>query len=135
MTENNEVGEMSKEVYLKQSINELVQVCYNASFDAGWHTDLVTGQLKERNRSEMLMLMVSELAECMEAERKGLMDDKLPHRLGAEVELADAIIRICDYAGRWGYDLGGAIIEKMDYNKTRKDHSIEARKENNGKKF
>lgn len=38
-------------------------------------------------------------AEAMEGERKGLMDDHLPHRPMAEVELADALIRLFDYAG------------------------------------
>ena len=37
------------------------------------------------------MLIVSEIAEAMEGERKDLMDDKLPHRKMAEVELADAL--------------------------------------------
>lgn len=120
---------------MKENINELVNACYKASFDAGWHTDLATGQLKERNRAEMLMLMVSELAECMEGERKNLMDTHLPHRPMPEVELADAVIRICDYAGRWGYDLGGAIVEKMAYNAQRADHKIENRIKEGGKKF
>jgi hypothetical protein len=35
----------------------------------------------------------------MEGERKNLMDDKLPYRKMAEVELADVYIRISDYAG------------------------------------
>jgi len=120
---------------MKQNINELVEVCFKASFDAGWHTDLSTGQLKDRNRAEMLMLMVSEISECMEGERKNLMDTHLPNRPMAEVELADCIIRICDYAGRWGYDLGGAVVEKMHYNAHRADHKIENRIKEGGKKF
>lgn len=60
--------------------------------------------------------MHSELSEAMEGERKGLMDDKLPHRRMAEVELADTLIRIFDYAGGFGYDLQGAYEEKMAYN-------------------
>ncbi len=119
----------------KQNINELVEICYKASFDAGWHTDLATGQLKDRNRAEMLMLMVSEISEAMEGERKNLMDTHLPDRPMAEVELADAIIRICDYAGRWGYDLGGAVIEKLAYNAQRADHKIKNRIKKGGKKF
>lgn len=81
------------------------------------------------------MLIVSEISEAMEGERKDLMDDKLPHRKMAEVELVDAIIRIFDYAGAFGYDLQGAFEEKMAYNATRKDHSHEARKQVGGKKF
>jgi len=120
---------------MKDNINELVRLCYKSSFDAGWHTDLETGKLKDRNRAEMLMLMVSEISEAMEGERKGLMDDHLPNRPMAEVELADAIIRICDYCGRWGYDLGGAVVEKMIYNANRADHKIENRIKEGGKKF
>lgn len=64
-----------------------------------------------------------------------LMDDKLPHRRMAEVELVDAIIRIFDYAGAFGYDLDGAYEEKMAYNATREDHKHEARKIAGGKQF
>ncbi len=123
------------QVVIHNGVNDLVQACYKASFDAGWHTNIETGELKERNRAEMLMLIVSEIAEAMEGERKGLMDDKLKHRPMAEVEMADAVIRIADYCGRWKYDLGGAIIEKMQYNANRVDHRIEERLKQNGKKF
>jgi hypothetical protein len=133
------IGEVTiidmKDFEIKENIQELVEICYKASFDAGWHTDLATGQLKDRNRAEMLMLMVSEISEAMEGERKNLMDTHLPDRPMAEVELADAIIRICDYAGRWGYDLGGAVIEKLAYNAQRADHKIENRIKEGGKKF
>ena len=71
----------------------------------------------------------------MEGERKGLMDDKLPHRRMAEVELADALIRIFDYAGAFGYDLQGAFDEKMAFNAVREDHKHEARGIAGGKKW
>lgn len=122
-------------IVLKTDINDLVQLCYARAYNAGWHTDLKTGELKDRNRAEMLMLMVSEIAEAMEGERKSLMDTHLTHRPMPEVELADLVIRACDYAGRWGYDLGGAILEKLDYNLNRADHKIANRIKENGKKF
>jgi hypothetical protein len=167
-----------------------------------WWTDLHTGEKITRNMGEMIMIVTSEIAEAMEGKRKDLMDDHLPHRKMAEVELADAIIRIADivgsmgraastmferrldyikgetfvpenkgealnricnplaaispnskryeftvnkfarvwhrierYAAKHGYDLWGAVFEKMDYNTTRKDHTPEARKAANGKKF
>lgn len=52
-----------------------------------------------------------------------------------EVELADAVIRIFDLAGGMGYDLAGALFEKLEYNKTRLDHKLENRNKSNGKKF
>lgn len=70
--------------------------------NAKWWTT-PDGQRIERNRYELLMLVVSELVEAMEGERKDLMDDKLPHRKMAEVEMADAAIRILDYMG--GFEL------------------------------
>lgn len=118
-----------------EQINKLRDICYKASLDGGWHTDLTTGELKERNKAEMICLIHSELSEAMEGERKDLKDDHLPHRPMAEVEMADAVIRIMDYCGRWGYDIGGAIVEKMEYNKNRADHKIENRINNGGKKF
>lgn len=52
-----------------------------------------------------------------------------------EVELADAVIRIADLAGYLGLDVGAAIIEKMEFNKTRADHQLENRKASGGKAF
>lgn len=100
-----------------------------------WWEDPETGEPIERNRGEMLCLVHSEISEAMEGERKNLMDDKLPHRPMAEVELADAMIRILDYGAGLGYDIGGAMAEKLEYNKTRQDHSNKARLEANGKKW
>ena len=115
-------------------INTLRDTCYELSFKAGWHTDS-NGNLLDRNKAEMLCLIHSEISEAMEGERKGLMDDHLPHRKMAEVEMADAVIRIMDYCGRWGYDIGGAIVEKLAYNQNRADHKPENRKLEGGKKF
>ena len=99
-----------------------------------WH-DLKTGERLERNKGELIALMHSELSEMLEAVRKNAKDDKLPHRSGEEVELADMIIRALDYAGAYGFDLDGAIAEKRAFNATRKDHSVEARLAPDGKKF
>lgn len=89
----------------------------------------------ERNKGELICLMHSELSEAMEGERKDLMDDKLPHRKMVEVELADTLIRIFDYAAAYGYDLEGAYQEKRTFNKHRVDHTHEARAQAHGKKW
>ena len=98
-----------------------------------WHDK--DGNKLQRNKGELLCLIHSEISEAMEGERKDLMDDKLPHRKMAEVELADALIRILDYAAGFGYDIQGAVKEKLQYNYTRKDHSHEEREKVGGKKF
>lgn len=121
--------------YNSEALNKMSDECYQASVDGGWWHDLETGEKLERNRAEMLCLIHSEISEAMEAERKGLMDDKLPHRPGAEVELADALIRIFDYCGGFGYDVGGALVEKMEFNKNRADHKPENRAKSGGKAF
>jgi NTP pyrophosphatase (non-canonical NTP hydrolase) len=125
----------SADEHVSLNIWRLCNLCFGASTAAGWHHDPATGQPIERNVGEMLMLMVSEIGEAMEAHRKSLMDDKLPHRLGIEVELADAFIRICDFAGRHGLDLGGAVVEKIQFNMRRIDHTPEARLAEGGKAY
>lgn len=153
--------------------------------------------VKDRNKSQILILIVSEITECMEGERKDLMDDKLTHRKMAEVEMADTAIRVLDvmgafnfeyrdgtdlsdqwmsydpaaltkedmlfalvgivcagqhyrrvsnflsnilflveqYCKQWGYDLWGAVREKLEYNKYREDHKLEVRMREGGKKW
>jgi NTP pyrophosphatase (non-canonical NTP hydrolase) len=117
----------------KDMLNDLARICREAADK--WYHDPRTGEQLFLNKGERFMLMVSELAEGFEGVRKDLMDDHLPHRKAVEVELADAIIRILDYCGDYRLDIGGALVEKMAYNATRKDHSHEARNAENGKKF
>lgn len=88
-----------------------------------------------REMGTLLCLVHSEISEAMEGERKGLMDDHLPHRPMLEVELADAMIRIMDIAASRDLDLAGAIVEKVDYNRKRVDHQPGARAGTYGKKF
>jgi len=102
---------------------------------SGWWHDLKTGAPLQRNVGELLCLIHSEISEAMEGHRKGLQDDKLPHRPMIEVELADALIRILDLAGAMQLDLGGAVLEKIKFNMSREDHKRETRLAEGGKAF
>jgi len=69
---------------------------------AGWWTDMNTGEslLHTRNRPEMLMLAVSELAEAADVEDINRdMDSKLPEYLAFDVEVIDCFIRLYDQLG------------------------------------
>ena len=112
----------------------LTRICHETALASGWWTD-ENGNLKPYNTGEKLMLIVSEVAEGMEGDRKNLMDDHLPHRKMLEVELADAVIRIFDLAGRKKFDLGAAIAEKLEYNSKRADHKLENRAKAGGKTY
>lgn len=108
-------------------LNTAIDLAHKTATDAGWYRDPATGEPVKRNFGEVLALMHSELSEALEADRKNLKDDKLPHRSGVEVELADCCIRIFDTARALGLDLAGAIIEKNRFNQQRADHKLEAR--------
>jgi NTP pyrophosphatase (non-canonical NTP hydrolase) len=120
---------------IKNAINVFVGLCNKRAVVAGWYNDPKTGKPIERNIGELLALVHSEISEALEGYRKKLMDDHLPHRRMVEVELADAVIRIADLAGYLDLDLGGAIMEKLEYNRTRADHKLVNRAKAGGKAF
>ena len=118
------INNLSKEIYQankakgfwydREEIPEVVaQACEGEWVDKSYKA------VQKAFNAQMLALIHSEISEALEADRKDLMDDKLPHRKGLEVELADAFIRICDMAGGLSMDLGGAVEEKLAYNTTR----------------
>ena len=119
-------------------ITKLQEQIYQQNVKAGWWTSLQTGEIKPKGDVteilSKLALVHSEVSEALEGVRKNLMDDKLPHRPMAEVEMADAVIRILDLCGHEGYDLAGAIEEKLAFNAIREDHKMENRLKDGGKK-
>lgn len=117
--------------------NSLIGVqlyCHGLAVEGGWWTDLDTGEHIDRNSGECYALMHSELSEGFEGHRKNLMDEHLPEFKNEEVELADAIIRILDYAGGKNLRVAQALAAKLVYNTERVDHTIEHRKSEHGKK-
>lgn len=93
----------------------------------------------ERNKGELLMLVTSELAEALEADRKGNyanasllnslfnVDDneRFKEDFGRlvkdtfEDEVSDAVIRLFDLCGGLGIDLGKHVELKLRYNSLR----------------
>lgn len=120
---------------LLKAVQKLQVWSHGLAREAGWHTNINTGEDLVRSDGEMICLMHSELSEALEAVRKDLMDDHLPHRKGLECELADTVIRIMDYAGLKQLDLAGALVEKLIYNTERADHKIENCLKEGGKTF
>lgn len=121
---------------MREMINQYCQMIH--AENEKWWRDMKTGEPLDSNQffvAAKLMLVVSEIAEAVEGHRKNLKDDKLPERSMLEVELADAVIRIFDMAGGLRLDLGGAIIDKLAYNRTRHDHTLAGRLAEGGKAY
>lgn len=120
---------------LAPALTEFSLICHQLSVNAGWYQDPKTGEMIQRNVPEMLALIHSEVSEALEGVRKNKVDDHLPHRLSAEVEAGDAVIRLGDLTGCLGFDIGAAIYEKLVYNASRSDHTLAARAADGGKAF
>ncbi len=66
--------------------------------------------------SQLRDLIISEIGEACEGDRKDLASEKLPGFSNAEEEYADAIIRLMDMAAGMKLRIGEAVVAKMKYN-------------------
>lgn len=82
-------------------ISDLSRAIHAHNVHAGWWSDIRTGDRVKRNKHELLGLIASEIFEAFDGARKDLDDSHLPHYKAICVEMADAIIRIFDYAGKF----------------------------------
>lgn len=70
-------------------------------------------------KSQLRDLIVSELGEACEGDRKDLVSEHLSGFSNAEEEYADVIIRLFDVAQGMGLKIAEAVVAKMRYNLTR----------------
>ena len=118
-------------------LDVLGRICHEASVANGWWQDKDGNDIGDNPfvKATKLGLIISEVVEAMEGERKDLMDTHLTYRKMVEVELADVVIRLMDYARKQRLDIAGACIDKLAYNAGRADHKKENREAVGGKKF
>ena len=142
MSDEERQARIIADMEIEQHISALSHKCHKASLDAGWWEDwsvIADETLREKIQmleiASKLCLVHSEISEALEGHRKQLADDKLPHRRMLEVELADALIRIFDIAGRLELKLGDALAEKLRFNAQRSDHKPENRAKISGKRY
>lgn len=77
-----------------------------------WWTNLETGERIQRNVGEMLMLIVSEIAEAWQGYVVSSFDDHLPQYPMFQVELADVLIRLFDLCG--GLGIANCVADEVD---------------------
>lgn len=104
-----------------RSISEWVTQIHELSRAKGWYDD-AHNIPRDQLVIVKLALIHSEISEVLECVRDGAMgtyrtSEGKPE--GFPIELADALIRICDLAGFVGCDLEAAVYTKHAFNKTR----------------
>lgn len=96
-----------------ESYNNIAEGVHKTAVSKGWWEE-------DRNDAEMICLMHSELSEALEGLRYGNPpSDHIPIFSSVEEELADCIIRIMDFGVARGHFVAGAIMAKIEFNKTR----------------
>lgn len=85
-----------------------------------YYANLNDAEAVNRFKLSALMLVVTEIGELAEGIRHNNPPDQhLPEFSSAEVEAADAIIRLLDMSDAFKWRVGEALMAKLAYNKNR----------------
>ena len=105
------------------TIKQLQKLCHKQAIDKGfWNGEgFLSQELVPRNNGELLMLIVSELGEALEALRQNCRQEagQKWRKDTFEDEVADSVIRILDMAEALDINLEWQISKKLAYNETR----------------
>lgn len=118
---------------MNKSLNQIASEIHQANVNKGfWESENIINKLAAYNfpeeeiqavqkafKAQRLMLIVSELSEALEADRKDLQDNHLPEHKGLDVEIVDGMIRKFDFCGGYKIDIDRIMAEKLEYNKNR----------------
>lgn len=110
----------------KHYMSDLGQILHKTSTEKGWWGDRDELSRTRAGKVQVdigcIALVITELAEAIENIRAGYTpDDKVPEFSGLEAELADAIIRILDFAEARKLRVAEAVIDKARFNEGRSE--------------